>query len=158
LEFYDRLNETQGLEKREALLLVWWTWTCLDEWQVCFKIEKSKVEWFWRNRYKDVNGSGLVNETPWTLLGLKWGSKFEVEEEPPPHNAIKIMKKPCYPLEYFTNSMELSPSLEAASCAESRTSHHLMEWEGSLPCPRESSTGLSFAPHQPMPYNTIPSL
>jgi hypothetical protein len=25
LEFYDRLNETQGLEKREALLLVWWT-------------------------------------------------------------------------------------------------------------------------------------
>jgi hypothetical protein len=59
----------------------------------------------------------------------------------------------------LTNSTELSPSWEAASCAATQEfPKHFMEPEGSLPCSQGISTGPYPEPDQSSPYRPIVSL
>jgi hypothetical protein len=59
----------------------------------------------------------------------------------------------------LTNFMELSPSLEAASCAATQeVLSNFMESEGSLPSSQEPFTSPYPETDQSSPYHPIPSL
>jgi hypothetical protein len=57
---------------------------------------------------------------------------------------------------FLTNSMELSPSWEAGSCAATQEfPQHFMAPEVSLPCPQELTTGPYPEPDQSSPHHPI---
>jgi hypothetical protein len=95
---------------------------------------------------RELQSGSKYDSKGYRLHLMDWYTSWRVKncmgrgEEAPPH-------------ELETNSMELSPSWEAASSA--RISQYLMEAEGSLPCSQDPSTVPYPEPDKFSPYYSI---
>jgi hypothetical protein len=172
--YYDRRSAGQSvLEQSTHLGLMARSWLLSDS---CGFVGLGRPLWredgsavcncCWPLSARSFSGpSPLGLRTPWGLPTVRRRNKFHFFKENTRiwqnHGSLEHCQAPSqnqkhHQLTQLIDSMKLSPSWEAASCAAiQKFTQYFMEPEGSLSCSQEPSTGQYPEPHRSSPYNPI---